>query len=102
LALVNGAGAQHGEDEIARKFFLEVINVNLGSSGFNGFLVETLEFLLLADVSAEADHLGIVFFLDPRHEDRGVKTARISENDFHVAEIKAPNQRKRKVEMIRK
>ena len=73
------------------EFLLEIINVNLRGAGLAGLLVEAVEFLLLADVGAEADHLGVVFFLDPGQEHRGVETARVSENNFHVAQIKAAN-----------
>ena len=78
MALVNRPGADHRVDEVLGEFFLEVIDVNLGGAGFDGFLFKAIEFFFLADVGAEADHLRVVFILDPGHEDRGVETARVS------------------------
>ena len=58
-----------------------------------------MEFLLLADVGAEADHPGAVFFLDPGHQHYGVEAARVSGEIFHVADIKPRNREECKVEI---
>ncbi len=36
LILVNRAGLHHWENEIAREFLLQVVDVNLGRAGFGG------------------------------------------------------------------
>ena len=79
LAFVNRAGAGCiGINEVAREFLLQIINVNFGRAGLDGFGFEAVEFLFLPDVGAEADHLGVVFFLDPGHQHRGVESAGVS------------------------
>ena len=67
-----------------REFLLlEIINVNFRRAGLAGLLFEAVEFLLLPDVGAEGDHLGVVFFFDPGKQHRGVEAARVSQNNFH-------------------
>ncbi len=78
LAFVNRAGAEHWKDEVARKLFLQIINVDFGRAGLDGFGFKAVEFLLLPDVGAEADHFGIIFFLDPGHQDGSIEAAGIS------------------------
>ena len=84
LALVNRAGLDHREDEVRGEFLLEIIDVDFGCAGLHRFFVEAFEFLLLADVGAEGDHLRVVFFLDPGQQHRGVEAAGVCENDFHI------------------
>ena len=43
LALVNRTRLHHGVDEVARELFLEVVDVDLGSAGLDGFLFEAVE-----------------------------------------------------------
>ena len=50
LALVNRAGLHHRENEIAREFLLQIIDVNLGRAGLLRLFFEAFEFLFLADV----------------------------------------------------
>ena len=84
LAFVNRSGAHDREDKVAGEFLLQVIDVNFRRAGFPGLPVETVEFLLLADVGTEGDHLRAVLFLDPREQNRGVESARIGQNNFHT------------------
>ena len=67
-----------GINEVAREFLLQVINVDFRRAGLDGFRFEAVQFLFLPDVGAEADHLGVVFFLDPGHQHRGVESAGVS------------------------
>ena len=77
LALVNRARLNHREDEVARKFVLQIANVDFGRAGLSGLGFKAVEFLLLPDVGAEGDHIGVVGFFEPRKQHRGVETARI-------------------------
>src|SRR5204862_7023302 len=67
--------------------FLKVVDVELRSAGLARLFVEAFEFFLLADVRAEGDHLGVIFFFKPREEDRGVQAARICQHDLHESSI---------------
>ena len=77
LALVNGASLDDGVDKVAGKFLLQIINVDFGRAGLLGLGFKAGEFVLLADVGAEGDHLRVVGFFDPRKQHRGVEAARI-------------------------
>ena len=83
LALVDRAGLDHREDEVARELLLQVGDVALGRAGAFGLGFQALEFLLLADVGAEGDDLGVILFLEPGEDDGGIESARISENNLH-------------------
>ena len=60
--LVNGPGLHHRENEIAGEFLLQIVNINLGRAGFARLLLQALQLLLLADVGAEGDHFGVLYF----------------------------------------
>ena len=75
LALIDRAGLDHGEDEVASEFFLEVGDVTTGRTSAFGLGFEALEFFLLADVGAERDDLRVILFLEPRQDNRGIKSA---------------------------
>ena len=83
LVLVKRVGADHREDEVAREFLGQVVDVALGRAGLERLLVEALEFLFLADVGAERDDLRVIFFLQPRQNDGGVQTSRVSDDNLH-------------------
>ena len=78
LALIDCARLDHREDEVARELLLQVDDVALGRAGALGLGFEALEFLFLADVGAEGDDLRVILFLQPRQDDRGVQSARVS------------------------
>src|ERR1043166_7841886 len=94
LALVNRAGVNHRINEVGSEFFLKVIDVNLRCAGVLRFLFEAVKFLFLPDVGAEGDHLGVVFFFDPREQHRSVETARVSQHNFHIEKIRRASFRK--------
>src|SRR5581483_11219648 len=87
LVLVNRAGLHHRKDEIAREFLAQIVDVKLGSAGLQRLFAESLEFFLLPDVRAKGDHFRLVFFLDPREQDRRVESARICQHNFHAGQI---------------
>jgi hypothetical protein len=69
LAFIECTGLEHRVNEIARKFLLQIDDVAFRSASSLGLCFETFEFLFLADIRAKGDHLGIIFFFDPRQED---------------------------------
>ena len=75
LALIDRAGLEHGEDEVAGEFLLQVGDVTLGRAGAFGLGFEALEFFFLPDVGAERDDLRVILFLEPRQDDGGIKPA---------------------------
>src|SRR4030095_6780208 len=91
LIFVDRSSLNHREDEIAREFFLKVVNIDFGCTGPSGFLIEILEFLFLADIGAKGDHLRLIFLFDPGKQDRSIESARISQNDFHIGRLTAKN-----------
>src|SRR5439155_20223411 len=85
LALINSAGLDHRENEIARELALEINDVTFRRARLFGLRCEPFEFLLLADVGTEGDDLGGIGSLEPREDDRGIEPAGICQNDFHIA-----------------
>jgi hypothetical protein len=85
---ISGTGPDHGENEVARKFLLKIVNVDFGRAGLFGLGFEAMEFVLLPDVGAEGNHLGVIFFFDPREQHRGIEAAGICENNFHKGKLK--------------
>ena len=75
LAFVNGSRLDHRVDEVGGELFLQIVDVDLGGTGFLGLGVEALQFVVLADVGAESDDFGVVGFLDPGEKDGGVEAA---------------------------
>jgi hypothetical protein len=86
LVFVDRARLDHGEYEIVGELFLEVVNVDFSRARLEGLLLQSLEFLLLADVGAKGDHFGGVGLLDPREQDRGIQSAGVCQNNFHGAD----------------
>ena len=83
LALVNCAGLKHRKDEIAREFFLEIIDVTFGRAGVHRLFFQAVEFFLLADVGAKGDNLRLKIVFEPAEDHRRVEAARICQDDFH-------------------
>ena len=83
LVLVNRAGLEHRENEIAREFLSQIFDDAFRRAGFQCFLLETGQFLFLTDVGAESDDLGLIIILQPAKNDRCIEAAGVCENDFH-------------------
>ena len=83
VALVNGVGLHHREDEVAGEFLGEVFHVALGRAGVDALLFDSGRLFGLSDVGAVTDDFGVVGLLDPFHDDGGVKTSGVSDYDFH-------------------
>ena len=83
IAFVNRIRLHHREDEIAGELFGQVLHIALRGAGADRFFLDAVQLLLLADVGAEADDLGIVLLFDPLDDHGGVKPAGISDDYLH-------------------
>ena len=82
LPIVDGAGAQRGEDEVAHELFAQILDVALLGAGGEGLLAHAAQLVgTLSDVGRDADDARVVVLTQPRNDDRGVEAARIGEND---------------------
>ena len=83
FAFVQRIGAEHGEDKVTHKLFAQVFDEDVAGlyAHLDGFGTGRFNFLALADVSGEGDHLAVVFVLQPFEDDGGVQTTRIGENN---------------------
>src|SRR2546426_12764863 len=54
--------------------------LDFGSAGMPRLLVQSFEFLLLADIRAKRDHFRVVFVLDPGQEHGRIQASRISQD----------------------
>ena len=83
LSFVNRSRLHHRENEVAGKFFLQIFNVNFGSTGFLALFFEPGKLFFLSDVRAVSDHFGVVFFFNPGKEHGRVQSAGICEKNLH-------------------
>ena len=83
LALVDGARAQQGEQEVLRELVAQVEEVELGGARGHRLLLEARQVLVLPHVRADADDLGsLVVLLEPGDDDGGVQSPRVREDDL--------------------
>ena len=83
LVLVDSTGLERRPDVFLEELFLEVLDVDLGSTGFQGLVVYGVELVTLSDIGADSDDFAaIVMLLEPRDDDGGIETARVCEYDF--------------------
>ncbi|MNJ61334.1 hypothetical protein D3C77_571170 [compost metagenome] len=84
LALIDGVGAEHREDEVAHELLAQVVDEDV--LGLDAQLQRLLlgggQLLALAQVGGEGHHLGVILRLQPLQDDRRVQPARIGEDDF--------------------
>ena len=84
LALVNGPGLDHRENEVAGEFLPQIVDVAYAGAGAERLFLQTVQFLLLAHVGAKGHNLGRIGFLQPGEQHGSVQTPGISDHDFHV------------------
>ena len=60
----------------------EIFDIAFGSTGTDRFFFKTLQFIVLADVAGHSDNFATVVLLEPRNDDRGIKSAGIRQYDF--------------------
>ena len=84
LALIDGVGAEHREDEVAHELLAQVVDEDvLGlDAQLQRLLLGGRQLLALAQVGGEGHDLGAVLLLQPLQDDRRVQPARIGEDDF--------------------
>jgi len=80
--LVDGVGAEHGEDEVAHEFLAQVLDEYFLDAELSRLFSGRLEFFALADIGGEGDHLAAVPVLQPFEDDRGIQPAGVGEHDF--------------------
>jgi hypothetical protein len=80
--LVDGVGAEHGEDEITDELFAQILNIAFAGAGFTGFFGDAVEFLTLAEVGGEGNDFTAVFLDEPAYDDGGVESARIGQDSL--------------------
>ena len=79
---VKRIGAKHRKDEIADKFFAQIVDENLFDAGGFGFAARGFQLFALAQIGRESDNFAAFFLLQPFQDDRGVQTAGIGQDDF--------------------
>ena len=82
LALIDGVGPKHREDEVSDEFLAEVFDVDLLHTKLFGLLPGGLKLLALADVGGEGDDLAAVLVLQPLEDDRGVESTGVGQHNF--------------------
>ncbi len=80
---VHRAGAEHRENEVAREFLAEIVNVDFGSAGLPCFFAQAAEFLFLAEVCREGDDFSFIGFLQPLQDDGRIQATGICEYNLH-------------------
>jgi hypothetical protein len=82
LPIVDRAGAEGGENEIAHELFAQIFHEAFLGAGRQGFLAHAAQlFSTLSDVCRDANDARVVVLTQPRNDDRGVEAARIGQND---------------------
>ena len=82
LPLVEGVGTEHGEDVVAHERSLQILDVDFPHPHGLGLGAGRLHLLALADVGGEGHHLGVVGFLQPAADNRGVQPPGIGQHDL--------------------
>ena len=83
VLLVDSACLNAGNDVIVNVLVGEIENVKLRCACLECLFFKTLKLVRLTDVARNRDYLAVVVvFLEPRNDDRRIKTARVGENDF--------------------
>ena len=83
VVLILCVSLQAGPDVILYVVLLEVLDIELGRAGLESLFLKSVEFGSLSDVGTYGDDFAVVVvFLEPRNDDRGVKTSGVRENDF--------------------
>ena len=66
-----------------QELFLEISDIDLGSTRLQGFIMNGIEFIALTDIGAGSDDFAaIIVFFEPGDDNGGIKTTGVSEYDF--------------------
>ena len=82
LALVQRVGAEHREDEVAHEGLAQIVDEDFLHAEHLGLLPRRAEFLALAEIGGEGDHLAAIGHLQPAQDHAGVEPAGIGEHDL--------------------
>ena len=83
LALIDGIRLQGRPDIIHQEFLGQIVDIDLGSPGFQGFLPHRLQLVPLAYIYAGCNDLAaVIILLQPGNDNGGIKPAGISQHDF--------------------
>ena len=83
IVLVLGTHHHRGDDHVVHHLVGQVLNVQLGGTGLDGLLLQTVQLAALAHVGGDGDDLGvIVVLLQPGDDDGSIQTAGIGEHNF--------------------
>src|SRR5699024_3032986 len=81
VILILGVGLQAGPDEVFHIFLLQVQDVQLGSAGLFGFLLQAVQLGALAHVTGNGDDLAVVIvFFQPGNDDGSIQAAGVGQN----------------------
>ena len=84
LALVDRARLERRPNEVLDELLAQVFDVQLFRAALFRLLVEGLQLFALPDVARNADHIAVIIFLQPRHDNRGIQTTGISQQYAHL------------------
>ena len=71
------------DDNLVAHLVGEIGDNQLARAGLDGLFLQSVQLVALTDISRDGDDLRIVvMLLQPRDDDRGIKAARIGQNDF--------------------
>ncbi len=83
VVLILGVGLQAGPDVVFDVVLLQVEDVQLGSAGLDGLLLQAIQFGTLANVTGNGnDFAVVVVFFQPGNDDGSVQTAGVCQNDL--------------------
>ncbi len=80
LAFVNGVGAEHWKDEVADKFFAQIVDVDFLDAHGLGLGTSRLDFLALTEVGGKGHHFAVISVLQPLEDHRGVQATGIRQD----------------------
>ena len=83
LSLVDGSRLERRPNILLEELLREIDDVHLRRAGGKCLVMHGIEFLPLPDICTDSDDLAVVIvFLQPRDDDRRIKTAGICQNYF--------------------
>ena len=82
LAFIESIGAEHREDEVAHEGLAQIVHEDFLHAEHLGLLPRRAEFLALAEIGGERDHLAAIGYLQPAQDHAGVEAAGIGQHDL--------------------
>jgi len=86
LVLIDGAGADSGEDVLVEELFAEVLDDDFLCAGGVGLGDDRVDVFALAYIGDKGDDVVAVVFVEPRNDDRSVESTGVCENNFFCHE----------------